>query len=105
MRFHVATNSYRAGGGGHFTAPARGIAKLGGMAPMPIEEILCAYLSTQSPLAVTPKQVWRFTPLNGAKALFTTSPTAREVGKERDLNGLAYCGVSAQGFAQFEITL
>ncbi len=105
MRFHVATNSYRAGGGGHFTAPARGIAKLGGMALMPIEEILCTYLSTQSPLAVTPKQVWRFTPLNGAKALFTTSPTAREVGKERDLNGLAYCGVSAQGFAQFEITL
>lgn len=105
MRFHVATNSYRAGGGGHFTAPARGIAKLGGMAPMPIEEILCAYLSTQSPLAVKPKQVWRFTPLNGAKALFTTSPTAREVGKERYLNGLAYCGVSAQGFAQFEITL
>ena len=105
MRFHVATNSYRAGGGGHFTAPARGIAKLGGMAPMPIEEILCAYLSTQSPLAVTPKQVWRFSPLHGAKALFSTSPTAREVGKERYLNGLAYCGVSAQGFAQFEITL
>ena len=105
MRFHVATNSYRAGGGGHFTAPARGITKLGGMAPMPIEEILCAYLSTQSPLAVTPKQVWRFSPLNGAKALFSTSPTAREVGKERYLNGLAYCGVSAQGFAQFEITL
>ncbi|MBE1290204.1 MAG: bifunctional 2',3'-cyclic-nucleotide 2'-phosphodiesterase/3'-nucleotidase [Rhodobacteraceae bacterium] len=105
MRFHVATNSYRAGGGGHFTAPARGIAKLGDMTPMPIEEILCAYLSTQSPLAVTPKPVWRFTPLNGAKALFSTSPTAREVGKERDLNGLAYCGVSAQGFAQFEITL
>lgn len=105
MRFHVATNSYRAGGGGHFTAPARGIAKLGGMAPMPIEEILCAYLSTLRPFAVKPKQVWRFTPLNGAKALFTTSPTAREVGKERDLNGLAYSGVSAQGFAQFEITL
>jgi 2',3'-cyclic-nucleotide 2'-phosphodiesterase/3'-nucleotidase len=105
MRFHVATNSYRAGGCGHFTAPARSIAKLGGMAPMPIEEILCTYLSTQRHLAVKPKQVWRFTPLNGAKALFTTSPTAREVGKERDLNGLAYSGVSAQGFAQFEITL
>ena len=37
--------------------------------------------------------------------IFTTPPTAREVGKERDLNGLAYSGVSAQGFEQFEITL
>jgi hypothetical protein len=35
--------------------------------------------------------------------IFTTPPTAREVGKERDLNGLAYSGVSAQGFEQFEI--
>ncbi len=105
MRFLVATNSYRAGGGGHFDAPARGRAFLAVDNPPSVEDILARYITQHTPLMIKAEDPWHFTPLGGKVAVFETGHGAQDLTQDIQQRGLIYQGQSAQGFSQFKITL
>ncbi len=73
-RFVVATNSYRAQGGGGFPglpgAPVLHLSEEG------VEEIVARHISDSGPLRASGRPLWRFAPAGGATAWIETAPTA-----------------------------
>lgn len=105
MRFLVATNSYRAGGGGHFDAPARGRACLVMHNAPAVENILADYITRNAPLKIAAETPWRFTPLGGRVAMFETGHGAQDLTQDAQDRGLIYQGQSSRGFSKFKFTL
>lgn len=106
-RFIVATNSYRAGGGGGFALsvemrdvaldrPARGGADT-------IREVLEAYVAGRGLITQVTRPVWRFAPAPRTSALFDSAPAAAEA--LHDLSGVRIesAGWAPHGFARFRL--
>jgi 2',3'-cyclic-nucleotide 2'-phosphodiesterase/3'-nucleotidase len=68
QRFVVATNNYRAGGGGNFPGLAQAQVVLD--AALENREVLIAYLKTQQPLRVAADGNWRILPVPGVSLRF-----------------------------------
>ncbi|MFD1194800.1 bifunctional 2',3'-cyclic-nucleotide 2'-phosphodiesterase/3'-nucleotidase [Seohaeicola saemankumensis] len=105
-RFIVATNSYRAGGGGGFdlSVEMRDVA-LDRPAPgytESIQEVLEAHVAGNIITHVT-RPVWRFAPLRDTSALFDSAPAAAEA--LHDLSGVRIesAGWAPDGFARFRL--
>jgi 2',3'-cyclic-nucleotide 2'-phosphodiesterase/3'-nucleotidase len=107
QEFLLATNSYRAYGIGlDFMTPANGPApEIVLESPTANRDILLAFIRRRTPLALTPHQVWRFTPQAGARALFLTSPLARAYIGDPMLPPLEDIGNTPEGFAAFRVAL
>ncbi len=77
QRFVVATNNYRANGGGHFAIAKE--ARVIDLPPLGIQEILCQYVADTAPpdpLENAPRP-FTFAPNQGRGAILTTGPGAR----------------------------
>ncbi len=103
MEFIIATNDFRANGGGHF--PGTGPGAVVYQAPITTRDILMNHI--RETRMVTPRlpRSWRFAPLGGTAVIFETSPAAtpaqiRETGLD-----LRRSGTTDQGFARFELVL
>ncbi len=99
----LATNSYRAAGGGNFPGAGAGSQFLAG--PDAIRDILRRYLHANSPLAPETDPVFGLRGAAGARVLFDTGP-----GAERHLSEIAHLspeplGLTAQGFLRLRLHL
>lgn len=104
--FLLASNDYRAFGIGLEMFPACSRPEIVFESPRSTRDILQSYLSdVQNPLSHHTRNVWSFSPLGGARALFESSPKARAYLDHPNLPPLQDLGDNAQGFAQFRVTL
>jgi 2',3'-cyclic-nucleotide 2'-phosphodiesterase / 3'-nucleotidase len=103
--FVMATNNYRAGGGGTFPGADGSTVIL--QAPDTNRDVIVRYIVDQGTIAPTADANWSFAPAGGATVLFDTGPKAIAYLPEIQSRGLkiAEAGEAADGYTRFRITL
>ncbi|GAA3862160.1 bifunctional 2',3'-cyclic-nucleotide 2'-phosphodiesterase/3'-nucleotidase [Celeribacter arenosi] len=103
MEFIVATNNYRAGGGGDFPGADGSTVIFEG--PDTNRDIIVRYIVDNG--TVNPKADfnWSFAPLDGATVLFDTGPAAQSHLSELEGLTIDEAGAGDDGFSRFRITL
>ena len=105
--FIVATNSFRAGGGGGFAAAVEMrevvLDRQPNHAAETIPEVLADYVARCGLVTPVTRPVWRFAPAPGTSVLFDSAPAAANTLHE--LNGLCIerAGTAPDGFARFRL--
>jgi 2',3'-cyclic-nucleotide 2'-phosphodiesterase/3'-nucleotidase len=101
QEFVVATNNYRASGGGNF--PGLKGDNIIISAPDENRTILANYIFDQKTINPSADKNWGFAPLSGkAKVSFTSSPSAKDVATNM---GFEAMGMADNGFAKYGIDL
>lgn len=102
-RFIVATNSYRAAGGGAFPGA------LGDSvvyeAPDRIRDILAEFVARRKDPALAGPGPWRFVPMPGTSVLFDSGPGALAHMDEVSARGIEHVGRAPGGFHRFRLHL
>ncbi|WP_322894635.1 MULTISPECIES: bifunctional 2',3'-cyclic-nucleotide 2'-phosphodiesterase/3'-nucleotidase [unclassified Yoonia] len=103
--FIVATNNYRAGGGGSFPGADGSTTIL--QAPDTNRDVIVRYIVDQGTISPAADANWTFAPVAGASVTFDTGPKAATYLPEVQARGLVIeaAGDGADGFARFRITL
>ncbi|MBK0326408.1 bifunctional 2',3'-cyclic-nucleotide 2'-phosphodiesterase/3'-nucleotidase [Rhodobacteraceae bacterium F11138] len=104
-RFAVALNSFRAGGGGPFSALGDAIQVP--VPPIPIRDVIRAQVSGQLPaerLRRAPAP-WKFAPMRGTTVMVLTGPGAQEHLDELRDRGVRVDGVTPDGFLRLYLPL
>jgi len=105
--FVVATNSFRAAGGGGFAAAVQMREIALGPATKPVAEtipkVLADYVARAGVVTPVTQPVWRFAPAPGTSALFDSAPAA--AATLHDLQGVSIeqAGVAPGGFSRFRL--
>ncbi|MET4102299.1 2',3'-cyclic-nucleotide 2'-phosphodiesterase/3'-nucleotidase [Roseovarius sp. MBR-78] len=103
-RFAVATNSYRAWGGGPFEALAE--TTLIHRSERAIRDILAAHIEAAGTVAPTPRATWRFATMPpGTSALLATGPGLRTYPEEIAALGATETGFDDAGFINLRLPL
>ncbi len=103
MEFIIATNDFRANGGGHF--PGTGPGAVVYQAPITTRDILMNHIREIRMVAPRLPRSWRFAPLGGTAVIFETSPAASPAQARETGLDLRRTGTTDQGFARFELVL
>ena len=103
QQFIVATNNYRAGGGGNFPG-AKGDTVVF-EAPDTNRDVIVRYIVEQGTISPRADANWSFAPLENTSVLFETGPKA--IDYIDDVKGVTVepAGDGPDGFARFRITL
>ena len=102
-RFVIATNSYRAWGGGPFPALA-GTALIHG-SPRPIRDLVADHVARLGTVTPSARATWRFAPMTPTAVEVETGPGLRAYPQEIAALGATDLGDSARGFARLRLTL
>jgi 2',3'-cyclic-nucleotide 2'-phosphodiesterase/3'-nucleotidase len=103
MEFIVATNNYRAGGGGSFPGADETTIIFEG--PDTNRDIIVRYIVEQGTVDPKADNNWTFAPLKNTTVLFDTGPNAIEHLNELTSIQVEPAGEGLNGFARFRISL
>lgn len=99
--FVVATNNYRASGGGSFPGLGPDLVVLEGKEAN--RDILQRFVAQQGTLAPRHRTRWRFCPMPGTSALYETGPGAERYLPEINDLRLESLGIGSNGFARYRV--
>lgn len=103
QKFIVATNNYRAGGGGNF--PGIGDDVVVFIAPDTNRDVVVRYIVDKGTINPSADDNWSFKPIDGASVLFETGPKGKEHLSDLKAVDIEPAGDGADGFAQYRIKL
>ncbi|KQX58679.1 MULTISPECIES: bifunctional 2',3'-cyclic-nucleotide 2'-phosphodiesterase/3'-nucleotidase [unclassified Ensifer] len=103
QKFVVATNNYRAGGGGNF--PDITADKVVFVAPDTNRDVVVRYIIDQGTINPSADANWTFVPLAGTSVTFDSGPKARQFLAQVKGVTIEDAGDAADGFARFRIKL
>ncbi|MEM9969904.1 MAG: bifunctional 2',3'-cyclic-nucleotide 2'-phosphodiesterase/3'-nucleotidase [Pseudomonadota bacterium] len=103
MEFVVATNNYRASGGGSF--PGADGSTVVFEAPDTNRDVIVRYIVEQGTIQPSADANWTFAPLDGATVLFETGPKAADYVDDLKGVDIAPAGDGEDGFSLFRLKL
>ena len=103
QKFVVATNNYRASGGGKF--PGLTPDKIILVAPDTNRDVIVRYILDQGMINPSADGNWSFAPQPGSSALFETGPRAHEFASALKGVRVEAAGEAPEGFARFRLLL
>lgn len=103
QKFVVATNNYRAGGGGNF--PDIAADKVVFAAPDTNRDVVVRYIIDQGTINPSADANWTFVPLANTSVTFDSGPKARQFLAQVKGVTIEDAGDAAEGFARFRIKL
>lgn len=101
--FLIATNSYRAGGGGTFAGASGDSVVLS--LPESSFEMLRKYVSAHDIVDLPLQQIWGFAPLPGTSVVYDTSPRALAYMGDLPQGDIEHIGDGAAGYVRFRLHL
>ncbi|GGE50339.1 bifunctional 2',3'-cyclic-nucleotide 2'-phosphodiesterase/3'-nucleotidase [Actibacterium pelagium] len=103
MEFIVATNNYRAGGGGSFPGAMGDTVVF--EAPDTNRDVIVRYIVEQGTISPQADANWTFAPMPGTSVLFDTGPKAADYADKVPGVTIEPVGEQPDGFARFRIQL
>lgn len=103
QKFVVATNNYRAGGGGKFPEIASDKVIL--VAPDTNRDVVVRYIIEQGTINPSADANWSFKPMAGTTAVFDSGPKGRQYLADIKGAKIEDAGDGAEGFAKFRLVL
>ncbi|MEM9552428.1 MAG: bifunctional 2',3'-cyclic-nucleotide 2'-phosphodiesterase/3'-nucleotidase [Pseudomonadota bacterium] len=102
-QFIIATNNYRAGGGGSFPGAMGDTIVFEG--PDTNRDVIVRYIVEQGTISPRADANWTFKPLPGTSVLFDTGPKASDYASDVEGMTIESAGDGPDGFARFRINL
>ncbi|MCG6859556.1 MAG: bifunctional 2',3'-cyclic-nucleotide 2'-phosphodiesterase/3'-nucleotidase [Salaquimonas sp.] len=103
QKFVVATNNYRAGGGGNFPGINNDVVIL--VAPDTNRDVIVRYIVEEGTINPSADANWNFKEMPGTTVLFETGPKGRQFASEVKGVKIEDAGEGENGFAKFRIML